>query len=275
MEKLMKYRFYIALVLLVVAVLSFTLLGDFAASPKTYEKTIESIDQKVDMVQKLTASSAIASAGISAIPGDTATPIADKLAEFTEYFLVVLCVLYSEKFLLTVVGAAAFRILIPVACVLLIIALYAKEGNAKNLGIKVLICALILYLAVPLSIKVSDMIYATCEDTVSTTLSQTETLTEKTDQLAEAGEDETLLGKAWERISETAQTLENKAAYILNQFVNTLAVFIVTSCIIPVLTLIFCLWIIKVFTGLGGKAIILPEGRLRKALARRKEEAAE
>lgn len=261
----MKKKIAIAAVLLLIAVLSFTFLADWVASPRTYEKTIASIDAKVDTVMKLTASSALASAGVSAIPGDTATPIADKLAEFTEYFLVVLCVLYSEKFLLTIVGAAAFRVLIPVACGLLIAALFVNGTTPRRLGVKILICALVLYFAVPMSIKVSDMIYATCEDSINATLSQSEAITEKTDEFAQAGEDAGLIQSIWEKISETADSLGKKAANVLNRFVDTLAVFIVTSCIIPVLTLLFFLWIIKLFTGLGVKTVVLPDRKLFRA----------
>lgn len=276
MELKMKKKLIAALALVLIAVLCFTFVADKAASPKTYDKTIASIDAKVDMVLKLTATSALASAGISAIPGDTATPIADKLAEFTEYFLVVLCVLYSERFLLTIVGAAAFRVLIPIACLLLIAALFAKGDLAKRVGTKFLLCALILYLAVPMSIKVSDMIYSGCEETINATITQAESLTDETDEFAQAGEDASLIASVWEKISETADSLGTKAANILNRFVDTLAVFIVTSCIIPVLTLVFFLWIIKVFTGIGVKTLVLPENRFFKVLtASRREEAVE
>ena len=244
-----------AAALLLIAVLSFTFVADAAASPATYARTISSIDDKVETVMKLTASSAVASAGVSAIPGDTATPIAEKLAEFTEYFLVVLCVLYSEKFLLTVVGAATFRILFPAACVLLIAALFRQESLLRRLAFKFLVCGVILYLAVPMCIRVSDLIYRSCEDSITGTIAQTEALTDETDEfsLVEAGEEETVL----ERLSETVGSLADKAAKILNRFVETLAVFIVTACIIPVLTLLFFLWVIKILAGIGaGQPII-------------------
>ena len=250
MEKRLN-KVLIATALVLLAVLSFTFAADKAASPATYERIIASIDGKVDTVMKLTASSALASAGVSAIPGDTATPIAEKLAEFTEYFLVVLCVLYSEKYLLTIVGAATFRILIPAACLLFAASLFWKHSLPKRLGVKLILCGIILYLAVPMSIQVSDLIYNNCEASINNTLTQTEALTEKTDEFSMSNNDETQTASIFERISETAGTLSDKAARTLNRFVETLAVFIVTSCVIPVLTLLFFLWIIKIFSGMS------------------------
>ena len=43
------------------------------------------------------------------------------------------------------------------------------------------------------------------------------------------------------KLSETTETLTNKASNILNRFVETLAVMIVTSCIIPLAVLLFFL----------------------------------
>ena len=129
MEHTMK-KLLIAALLILLAVVSCLFLADKAMAPATHNKTIASIDDKTVTVLKLTATSTVASAAISAIPGDTATPIAEKLADFTEYFLLILCVLYSEKYLLTIMGAGTFRILIPLACALCLAGLFwnPKQG---------------------------------------------------------------------------------------------------------------------------------------------------
>ena len=63
----------------------------------------------METVLKLTASSTAASAGITAIPGDAGTPIAEKLADFSEYGILILCVLYAEKYLLSILGSGVFK----------------------------------------------------------------------------------------------------------------------------------------------------------------------
>ena len=102
-------RIAVLMLLIVLAVVSFYPLAKRAEAPETHQETVQAIDDKIETVLKLAATSTVASAGISAIPGDTATPIAEKLADFSEYFLLILSVLYAEKYLLTVSGAGAMR----------------------------------------------------------------------------------------------------------------------------------------------------------------------
>ena len=249
MDQTMK-KVLIAVLLVLIAVVSMLLVADWAMDPAAHSEIIASIDDKTATVLRLTASSTLASAGISAIPGDAATPIAEKLADFSEYFLLILCVLYSEKYLLTIMGAGVFRILIPAACAMGILGIFWNPKLVRRLALRLAIIALALYLVIPLSLRVSDAIYATYESSINTTISSAEDLTEETAQLSEAGEDKGLIASALERLSETTRSLAEKAGHILNRFVEALAVMIVTACIIPLLVLLFFLWVIKQFTGL-------------------------
>lgn len=66
----------------IVALVVLALLSGFVARPhfadtKTWDSTIEVIDQKKGNVLALTASCVALSAGITALPGDTGTPVAE------------------------------------------------------------------------------------------------------------------------------------------------------------------------------------------------------
>ena len=89
----------------VIALLSLFVLARFAASTEFHAATIEALDEKQTTVAELTAASTAASTAISLIPGDAGTPIADKLADFSSYFLIVFSAIFLEKYLLTVPGA--------------------------------------------------------------------------------------------------------------------------------------------------------------------------
>ena len=115
-EKLDLSRLVLALCLVLALLVSIFFIAPYASRPDVHERDLSSIDAKIETVLKLTASSTLASAGISAIPSDTATPIAEKLADFTEYFLLILCVLYSEKYMITVAGTGVFGYLVPAVC---------------------------------------------------------------------------------------------------------------------------------------------------------------
>lgn len=251
-----------AVMLIFLALVSFFLVGEKTMKPDAHAVTIASLDDKAQTVLKLTATSTVASACISAIPDDTATPIAEKLADFTEDFLLILCVLYAEKYLVTIIGAGTFKVLIPCACVLFGVGMYWKPEIMKRLAIKFAIFGLAIFITIPMSIRVSDMIYDNYSDSIDETITAAEEFTDSTSELTEAEDgDEGLLASILSRISETAAGLADKAAELLKNFVESLAVLIVTSCVIPVLVLVFFVWLIKMVTGIE---ISIPTGGGRK-----------
>lgn len=251
-----------AVMLVFLAIVSFFLVGDKTMKPEAHAATISSLDDKAQTVLKLTATSTVASACISAIPDDTATPIAEKLADFTEDFLLILCVLYAEKYLVTIIGAGTFKVLIPCACVLFGVGMYWKPEIMKRLAVKFAIFGLAIFITIPMSIRVSDMIYDNYSDSIDETIMAAEEFTDNTSELTEAKEgDEGLVASILSRISATASGLADRAAELLKNFVESLAVLIVTSCVIPVLVLVFFVWLIKIVTGIE---ISVPTGGGRK-----------
>ena len=250
----------ICLLLVLFAVVSFFPLAERFSSPERYSDYIDSIQEKTDTVLKLMAASTVTSAGISAIPGDTATPIAEKLADFSEYFLLILCVLYAEKYLLSIIPLGVFRGLFPLACALLIAGRIWNPRLLDRQAGKLALIGIALLLVIPLSVRTSDLIYATFQESIDSTISSAEELSEETLELAEA-EDEGMLRSILNRLAETKDSLTEKASTILNRFVETLAVMIVTSCLIPILVLIFFLWIVRQLTGIDLREFAVPGGR--------------
>jgi len=259
MEKTMKKALLLALLVLLAAV-SMLVVAERAAAPENHSKTIASLDEKTNTVLRLSASATLASVGISAIPDDTATPIAEKLTDFTEYFLLILCVLYAEKYLLTVIGTGVFKVLIPLACALFGVSLFCAPQKLRGLGTKLAVLGLALYLVIPASIRVSDLIYDAYRYSIDNTITEAQTLSGETDQLAEAQGDKTLIEGILSRLSETASTLKSKAANTLTRFVETLAVLIVTTCLIPLLVLAFFLWVVKQLLGIDLAPVLTRAG---------------
>ncbi len=268
-------KVFICVLLLLAAVISLLYLGDWAMKIDTHSHTIDSIDEKVDMVMKLTAASTVASAGITAIPGDTATPIAEKLADFTQYFLLIMCVLYAEKYSLTIIGLATFKILIPLACVFMGISLFSESALWRRLSVKFAVFGLAIFLIIPASIRVSDMIYNTFDESINNTISSAEQIADDTVELTDAGENSGLIQSILSGISETASSLTEKAANTLNRFVETLAIMIVTSCIIPLLVVIFFVWLAKIITGINFIPDMMSPGGFKKFYRRRRRDEGE
>lgn len=234
---------------ILLAVISFFVAGRFLSMPQTYSDILQSIDEKVQSVLKLTASSTAVSVGITAVPGDIGTPIAEKFADFSEYGILILCVLYAEKYLLTILGSAVFKYIVPIACFLYALCYIRKFEGVKAILIKIAIVSLALYCVIPLSVHVSNLIYDTYQASIDSTISEAEDLVDETAAISEAGEDQNAIQQVLNFFSDSTTGVIDRAGEILNSFIESLAVMIVTSCLIPLLVLVFSLWMINQVLG--------------------------
>ena len=249
MDEKMLQKILLAMLILAVGLFSFLFIADKAQSPLTHQELASSIDEKVHTVLKLTGAATLASAGLSAMPGDLATPIADKLADFSGYFLIVLCALYAEKYLMSIIGLAVFKVLIPAGCVLLILRIFTDRKPLSQLAGRMIFLGLALYIAIPASVKASDLITDTYQASISQTIEDAENISEEASEL-EGQEEQGILEGLVNRLTSRASELSERAANILNRFIEVLAVMLVTSCLIPILVLVFFAWLIKIFLGL-------------------------
>lgn len=233
----------------VIALLSLFVLARFAASTEFHAATIEALDEKQTTVAELTAASTAASTAISLIPGDAGTPIADKLADFSSYFLIVFSAIFLEKYLLTVTGYAAFKILIPIGCALFLAGVYWKKESLNRIAVKLAVFGLVIALVIPTSVKVSDMIEKTYQDSIHQTIeTATDSSTYMDEESTEAeGEKEGMIPSVISGIKTAASSAVEKAEQVLNSFIEALAVMLVTTCVIPILVILAFIWISKIF----------------------------
>ena len=165
-----KQKCITAAVLLLVAILSITVVGKYVSAPENHQKTIASLDEKKQTVMELTAASTVTSALITLLPGDTATPIAEKMADVSGYLLVVLCAIYLGKYLVTITGYVAFTYLIPIACGLWILNLIFANATVRKLAAKLAVFGVAISLVVPASVKISDLIGDTYQAQIEATI---------------------------------------------------------------------------------------------------------
>lgn len=248
-------RTMLLITLLFVALLSNLVISKIVTAPDFNAATIESLDEKKVTVMKMAASAAASSTAISMIPGDVAMPIANQIAELTSYFIVILSAILLEKMLIAVVGYVSFTIIIPSACVLGILYLYVKKNVLRNLAIKLAIFGVILFIAIPTSIKVSDFIYdsyhASIEQTFETAEQNNEFIEGKKKDLS--AEDKNWMEKAGDYISDLTSKAGNgisamveKGEGTLTAFLDATAVLVITSCVIPIVVILIFAWIIKI-----------------------------
>lgn len=276
----------IAILLIIIGAVSFASVSKYASKPENHKTTIASLDDKKETVLELTAATTATSALITLLPGDTATPIAEKMADLSTYLLVVLCAVFLEKYLVTITGYAAFRYLIPAACVLFLINLAVNNETIRKLASKLLIFGLAIFVLVPASVKMSDLIENTyraqiesameeaketqdivgdVSDRESTTEAASDTQSDRKEQSAnnDTTSDSGVFGfldKAKDAISNakdnvndavsnvavSSEELVKKVENTLNHFIEAVAVMIITSCVIPILVMVFFFWLIKI-----------------------------
>ena len=183
----------IAVILLLVAILSITVVGKYTSAPENHQKTIASLDEKKQTVMELTAASTVTSALITLLPGDTATPIAEKMADVSGYLLIVLCAIYLEKYLVTITGYVAFTYLIPIACGLWIFNLIFANATVRKLAAKLAVFGLAISFVVPASVKISDLIGDTYQAQIEATIEDakdTQNILENSDLVNDTNEAE-------------------------------------------------------------------------------------
>lgn len=272
----------IAILLIIIGSVSFASVSKVASKPENHKTTIASLDDKKETVLELTAATTATSALFTLLPGDTATPIAEKMADLSTYLLVVLCAIFLEKYLVTITGYAAFRYLIPAACVLFLINLAVNNETIKKLASKLLIFGLAIFFVVPASVKMSDLIENTYRAQIESAMQEakdTQNIVGDVSDSTEVGNDTSnnkedsssndttsdngvfgFLDKAKDAISSakdsvsdavsnvaiSSEELVKKVENTLNRFIEAVAVMIITSCVIPILVLVFFFWLIKI-----------------------------
>ena len=243
-----KLQIAFVVILAVAIVLSCTLVGTKMTDPATYSKTIQVLDKSRTTVLGLSAASAAASAAISALPSDLCTPLAEQLSEFSTWFLLILSVVFLEKYRLTIFGFTACYLLIPGGCAALLINFFFPNRFLQSIGPKLLALSAALLLVIPTSAwasqQVNSIYSASIEITVESANAVTETLTGEMadgENTAVIDEAKTILGD----LSGSVAGVVDQFRYILNRFIEATAVMIVTNCLIPILVILFFAWMVK------------------------------
>lgn len=264
-----------AIVILALAIiLSCTVVGNKLTDPATYDHTIQVLDRNRTTVLSLTAASAAASAAVSAIPDDICTPLAEEISELTSWFLMILAVIYLEKYLLTILGAAACYFLVPVGCSALLVNCFFPKAMLKSIGTKLVAFAAVILLVIPTSVWVSDQINGIYAESIEVTVQSANAVSDNLFGQTEAadGESSTVIDEAktlLDDLSGSVAGVIEQFKNVLNRFIEATAVLIVTTCLIPILVILFFGWIVKTLFGVP---VIMPPQVLKSRKPRRVHE---
>lgn len=99
----------------------------------------------------------------------------------------------------------------------------------------------------PCSVKLSKTIKATYETSIQETIDNANNIQKK---IKKDKENKNFFGKAAEAFFSTAQKYTKTFNKSLNNFMEATAIMIVTSCVIPILVILFFLWFIQTISGM-------------------------
>lgn len=246
----------VTVLLLVLGLVSFTVVGNYWVEPENHQETIQTLDKKSGNVMAMATSAAAISTGLTILPNDMASPIADELANLSSTMVMILCAIFLEKYLLTLAGAVTFKILIPFVCLLFILYMFNNKEIFKVIAIKILVVGLAFVLLVPASTTATNFI----EDTYAISIEEN---LEKADEVAnilnnKADENESKINKWINNLKDGAKGLLEDVKVVLKSIIEMTAVMIVTSCVIPLLTFAALLWVLNMVLG-----IPIPKAKLR------------
>lgn len=264
----------LSLWLICAVMISIVLIAPRAASPDNMlaRYVDASIDEKISTTLELSAGSSAASMAVSAFPGDTATPLAEKLADFGGGFLVVLCALYFEKLMFRVLGYLLFMVILPVSLLLLVAHLLKKKEFLRNLACCLMLSGILLWLMIPASLRISDMVYETNRSTIESTIAASGDLSMEIEENTEedgseasgaqgssaapkeaagSGEDPNLVQRIFSTVSTIGGETLQKARNLITSFLQALALMIVTACVIPIVIILLFLWAIRMIFRFG------------------------
>lgn len=260
MKKIDKKRIIAVIILVVITLISIFGVSKIASSNEFHTKSIQELDEKKVVVLELTAATAATSTAIALVPGDATTPLANQILQLSSYLLIVVGAILLEKVLLTLTGYIAFTFLIPIACLLYGIYLFAKKDILRSLAIKLAVFGIVIFMVIPISIQISNLIEDTYQESINQTIEEAKNIENESQKENTNNESEEATGwnaftsKAKEIVSDVGDNVSewiHKGEKALSDFIDAIAILLITSCVIPILVLILFVWIVKIIFGIS------------------------
>lgn len=250
-------------ILIVFAAVSFFWISNVASDPESFDGTLAALDQKESTVMALTAGSTAASCAISLIPGDAGNPIADKLADMSFYFVIILSAIIVEKWIVTISGLVAFKIILPLCALAMVLIIATREKysdeydenrpNYVSIVAKMALFAVLVVAIIPSSVVLSNQIEESYQSTIQQTIDEAQSESDSVQKKVGDKQDQNAVEKFFSKVQGGINGEIDKFKTILKNYVEAIAVLIVTTCLIPIAVFAVFVWLIKVLVGVEVK----------------------
>ena len=232
----------------------FILLSIFVLAyevPKTklVQETVESLEESRIQIMDFSGATITTSLAITALPDDFGTPLADTLADMNTYFVFVFAVVFVEKLLVVEGIRLAFTYVIPIALVLYILGLLLTKDRVKVFGEKLFIFGMAVVLVIPISTHFTETICADYLVYVDETIAEANDGAEKVNEIMSTNPDEATifekLSNAFKTAMKEMSDLMDYFENVLKKFVNSIAIMIVTTFVLPLFVLMVFKWLLN------------------------------
>ena len=242
-EKLVKI---LAIVFLMV--FSFTVLTHAIPESKFVQDTVKHLEDSQNTIMKFSGTTIATSLSLSALPNDFASPLASTVSDLNTYFIFIFAVLFVEKLLVIEGIKIALVWMIPAACVLGILAIVFEKEMFKNFAKKLLILGISVIMVVPVSTHFTENVCADYLTYVDETIEEADAGAGKINEImAEGNEEATFFDKLSDAFKTAISDVNDLLAYFKNvvkKCVNSVAVMIVTTFVLPMLVMLLFRWLL-------------------------------
>ena len=242
-EKLVKI---LAIVFLMV--FSFTVLTHVIPESKFVQDTVKHLEDSQNTIMKFSGTTIATSLSLSALPNDFASPLASTVSDLNTYFIFIFAVLFVEKLLVIEGIKIALVWMIPAACILGILAIVFEKEMFKNFAKKLLILGISVIMVVPVSTHFTENVCADYLTYVDETIEEADAGAGKINEImAEGNEEATFFDKLSDAFKTAISDVNDLLAYFKNvvkKCVNSVAVMIVTTFVLPMLVMLLFRWLL-------------------------------
>jgi hypothetical protein len=254
--------------LVAAAVLCILVVRPILTNPATFQNSIDYLDGKKQSAMSISLGTGSASFIVSALPNDMGTPIAAELAKLAEYILFVISAILLERYLLTALGFLATSVIMPLACLFGAFAVFSKGENRKKfriLFIRFVVLAIFLVQILPVACVCGQGIEAINRTSIEAAMDDAKKANEMIESIPEEAKKKNVFDKIEEFFSglwDSAKEAYDWAKTVLSHFLSSTAVMIVTTIAIPIMILLFYLWVVRLLThkDLIGSVISMVSG---------------
>ena len=248
------HKVFKLLTLAAIFVLLLTVIRPIMVRQSTYQSAFDYLEEKMGNATMISLGVTSSSFVISLIPDDAGSAIANELAEYSGYMLIVISAIFLERYLLTTIGFVSSSIILPLSCLfagLAIIAHPQSRLKLKEYAFRLLIFGICIAIVIPLGCYCGRMIENANSASIQAALDDAKNANEIMESIPEGEESKNIFDKVGDFFSglwKNAADAYSWAKTRLSHFMASVAVMLVTTIAIPILIFFCFLWLARFLT---------------------------